>query len=83
MKPSKTKVIIRNAKQLGAAIQRFRSEQDWPQVQLSKRSGVKQSTISQVEGGAEKTRLATVFKILAGLDLELVIRARTKGNSDN
>lgn len=83
MKPSKTKIIIRDPKQLGAAIQRFRSEQSWPQIQLSKRSGVKQSTISLVEGGAEKTRLSTVFKILAGLDLELVIRSRTKGNTDN
>ncbi|TVQ81135.1 MAG: helix-turn-helix domain-containing protein [Bradymonadales bacterium] len=82
MKPTKTKVIIRNAKQLGAAIQRFRSEQKWPQVELSKRSGVKQPTISQVEGGAEKTRLATMFKLLAGLDLELVIRSRTKGNPE-
>ncbi len=79
----KTKVIVRSAKQLGNALQRFRREQDWPQVRLSEQSGVKQATISQVESGAEGSRLETLFKLLAGLDLEIVVQPRTKTHTDS
>ncbi len=77
MKPE-LKLTARNTAQLGNAILRFRKKISWTQKQISETSGVKQPTISWVELGAKGTRLDTVFKLLAALDLELVIRKRYK-----
>jgi HTH-type transcriptional regulator/antitoxin HipB len=46
------------------------------QVAVARASGVRQPTISSVESGAPGTELATVFAILAALDLEFVVQER-------
>lgn len=72
-------VIVRDAHQLGAAIQRFRKDADWIQITLSEASGIKQPAVSAIEAGSNFSRLVTIFNLLAALDLEIVIRPRTKG----
>lgn len=69
---------VRNPSQLGAALLRFRRQTSWTQQQAGVRAGIKQSMVSQVESGTPGTRLGTLFKLLAGLDLELVVRIRKK-----
>jgi len=72
--------LVRSQKQLGAELQRFRREQSVTQVQLAERSGLRQGTISQVEIGLQTVKLSTVMNMLRALDLEIVLRPRTKGS---
>ncbi|MBI2981980.1 MAG: helix-turn-helix domain-containing protein [Deltaproteobacteria bacterium] len=73
---------VRNPSQLGAALLRFRRQVFWTQQQTGERAGIKQSMVSQIESGTSGTRLGTLFKLMAGLDLELVVRTRKKTLSD-
>ncbi len=75
-KPSALEPVVRNPAQLGSGLLRFRKQDAWTQQQAGERSGIKQSIVSQVESGKPGTRLGTLFKLLASLDLELVLRKR-------
>ena len=72
--------LVRLPKQLGAVLRRFRRMRGYTQVDLAKRAGVRQGTISQVEAGLEAVKLTTVMDLLRALDLEIVIQSRTKGS---
>lgn len=48
------------------------------QLEVARAAGVRQPTVSSVESGAPGTELATVFALLAALDLELVVQERVK-----
>ena len=71
-------LVARDSLQLGNAIHRFRKQAELTQSGVGEKSGVKQSIVSQIEQGAKGTRLGTLLKLLAALDLELVIRRRRK-----
>jgi len=73
------RVKVRNSRQLGNAIKRFRMKQKLTQEQISENSSVRQASISQLEKGARGIRLSTLFKILAAMDMEIVLRKR-RGN---
>ena len=73
--------IARTAKQAAAAIRRERRQQAMNQSQLGKKIGVRQATISRLETGEEATSLQTLLDTLTALNLELVIRPRTKASS--
>ncbi|HCU25353.1 MAG TPA: transcriptional regulator [Deltaproteobacteria bacterium] len=74
-------VSARNPSQLGTALLRFRKLSLWTQQQSGDRAGVKQAMVSRVESGVSGTSLGTLFKLLAALDLELVVRKRRKTNA--
>lgn len=73
--------IARTAKQLGAVIRRKRKQLDLSQSELGNRIRLRQATISKLEAGEPATRLQTLLDALAALDLEIVIRPRTKGST--
>jgi HTH-type transcriptional regulator / antitoxin HipB len=75
-----SRLPIRSTKQLGDAIKRFRKAEAYSQDDLAKSSGLRQAGISHLEAGAEGVRLGTFFKILAALDLEIVLRKREKAH---
>lgn len=50
------------------------------QADLASRARVRQGTISQVENGLETVKLSTVMNLLRVLDLEFIVRPRTKGS---
>jgi HTH-type transcriptional regulator/antitoxin HipB len=52
------------------------------QKDIAGKTGLRTATISTVEAGEPGTRLRTVFDILTALGMELVIRPRTKGSTD-
>ena len=52
------------------------------QVQLAAKIGVRQRTLSDIEN-ARSARLDTLLRILAVLDLELVVRERTKSSAND
>lgn len=70
--------IVRTPLQLGAALRRVRKRQRLSQGILGERIGARQATISSLESGDPGTRLQTVLDVLAALELEFVIRPRTK-----
>ncbi|KAB2841923.1 helix-turn-helix domain-containing protein [bacterium] len=71
-------VTVRTPDQLGAALLRFRKMVPLTQQEAGSRSAIKQAMVSRVEAGASGTSLGTLFRLLAGLDLELVVRKRRK-----
>ena len=75
--------IARNEAQLGAILRRERRQAGLTQADLSDRMHLRQGTISRLEAGQPATRLSTLMAALSALDLELVVRRRTKANADD
>ena len=71
--------IARTPLQLANHIRERRRELGLTQENLAAKIGVRQRTVSNIETSAA-ARLDTVLRALAALDLELVIRPRTKGS---
>lgn len=69
----------RTQTQLGALIRRARKAAGLTQGELGERISKRQATVSTLEAG-EGATLHTLFAVLAALDLELVVRPRTKGS---
>ena len=61
---------------LGAALRKERKKKGLSQTDVGKSVGIDQPTISRVEKGNTGTELGTLFRLLAALDLELVIQKR-------
>jgi HTH-type transcriptional regulator/antitoxin HipB len=73
--------IARTGAQLGASLRRRRKQLGMSQQQLGDKTGLRQATISRLEGGDAGTKLGTLLDVLALLNLELVVRPRTKGRT--
>lgn len=70
--------IARTPKQIGNALRRRRRHLSLTQKDLGVKACLRQATISAVESGEPGTQLRTLFDVVAVLDLELVVRPRTK-----
>ena len=77
MNSSQDEISVRDPLNLGSALSRFRKQSDLTQQALGDQAGIKQNAISSVESGSPGTRLRTLFRILAALNLELIIRRRS------
>lgn len=73
--------ITRTPKQLGTVLQRYRKATGLTQEALAARIRLRQATISALENSATNARLGTLFDTLAALNLELVVRPRSKGST--
>lgn len=67
---------------LGAALRSERKKKKLSQTTVGKAVGVDQPTVSKVEKGNPGTELGTLFRLLAALELELVIQPRQKPAKD-
>jgi HTH-type transcriptional regulator / antitoxin HipB len=67
---------ITSAKQLSACLRDIRLAQQRSQSKVASRVGIKQDTVSSFELNPESTKLETLFKILAALDLSIDIKPR-------
>ncbi|MCD9465732.1 helix-turn-helix domain-containing protein [Photobacterium iliopiscarium] len=67
---------ITSAKMLANAVRDQRKAQNITQSDTAKLVGIKQTTVSAFENKPEGTKLDTLFKLLAALDLELHIQPR-------
>ena len=72
---------IKTPQQLGAVLQGCRKARALTQAQTGERIGLPQKEISKLEMNPASASLARVFKVLAALDLEIVVRER--GAADN
>jgi HTH-type transcriptional regulator / antitoxin HipB len=73
--------ITRTPKQLGTLLRRRRRELGMTQDALASRIHLRQATVSAIENSAADSRLATLFDALSALDLELLVRPRSKGSA--
>jgi HTH-type transcriptional regulator/antitoxin HipB len=71
----------RTAKQIGAIIRRARRNAGLTQVDLGKRIGLRQATISRLEKGEEETKLSTLLAVLSALGLEIIIDKRGRAST--
>lgn len=69
--------LARSPKQLGGLIQQFRKARGWSQTDLAERAGLRQEMVSKIEGGQPGSRIASVWDLLAALDLEMTVTPRT------
>lgn len=70
-------MTIRDPKQLGAVLQRERKRHGLTQTQLAEKAGLRQQTISAVEGGKPRSELQVIFDIMAALGLEMSLTMRS------
>jgi len=71
--------IARTPKQIGDAIRRSRRLASTSQSETGNKAGLRQETLSKIENGNPAARIDSICNVLAALDLELVIRPRSKG----
>ncbi len=70
--------LARSPKQIGTTIRRNRKRLGLSQSELGERAGLRQETVSRIETGNPATRLDTNLAILAALDLEFQVAARSR-----
>jgi len=68
--------LVYSPKSLGVAIKRQRKKKQLTQSHAGEAFKIEQSTVSSIEQGSDGTRLSTLFRLLAALDLEMVIRSK-------
>ncbi|QEH47864.1 helix-turn-helix domain-containing protein [Aggregatibacter actinomycetemcomitans] len=71
-------MVITTAKMLSHVIREFRYQGNLSQTDVAKLAGTTQARISVFENEPKRTKLETLFKILAGLELELIVQPRKK-----
>ena len=75
--------FARTPQQLGSLIRRHRRQAALTQSQLGQKMSARQATVSKLEAGEPATQLKILMDALTALDLELVIRPRTKAEPTN
>ena len=74
--------VVRDERQLAAALRRQRKRADLTQSDLAMSAQKRQATISNLENGLGGT-LDTLFSVLRALELELVVRPRIRNRLSN
>ena len=70
--------IIRQSIQLGNAIRTGRKALGLTQKELADKAGLRQATISQIETGSHATKIETILRVIAMLDLDIFIGPRKR-----
>jgi len=75
--------LARTPKQIGSLIRRARRKRGWNQTELGRRAGLRQETVSLIETGNPATRLDTILSILAALELDFRMAARSRSRASD
>ena len=67
---------IKTPHQLGPVLRGYRRQRKLTQTEVGARVALAQKAVSKIELTPERTGLSTLFKLLAALELELVVRPR-------
>jgi HTH-type transcriptional regulator/antitoxin HipB len=70
---------IKTPQQLGAVLKGFRNQRGLTQAQVARAAGLLQSAVSELELDCSTASLNRIFKLLAALDVDLVVRSRDAG----
>jgi HTH-type transcriptional regulator/antitoxin HipB len=74
--------VVYSPKSLGIAIKQRRKAKKLSQHNAGLSFKLDQTTISSIEQGAPGTRLETIFRMLAALDLEMIIKPKKTNSTD-
>lgn len=74
------KINVTSPKMLAQAVRDARKQRKLTQRETAESMSMKQSTVSEFENHPEGTRLDTLFKLLAALDLKLQVVSRKGEN---
>lgn len=75
--------IARTPKQLGATLRRYRRQKGLTQAGLGNLMRARQATVSKLESGERGTQIGVLIDALMALNLELVVRPRTKAMTED
>jgi HTH-type transcriptional regulator/antitoxin HipB len=67
--------VVRTPERLAQVLKHYRLLHNLTQQQVAAKAGLKQATVSVTEASAAHTRLATIYKLVAALELELVVQS--------
>ncbi len=67
---------VKTPRQLGSVLQGYRKEKRLTQSAVAAKIGVRQNAVSLMESDPGPSSLSRILKLLASLDLELVVRPR-------
>lgn len=71
---------IRTVPQLASILQGHRKQAGLTQIQAASKVGLLAKTISNLETDPGSSSIASLFKLLSALDLELVLRPKDKSS---
>lgn len=74
---------IRTSDQLAPVLRGFRSRRNLTQSQLAERLGLSQRLVSALERRPHRASFERVLRLLAALDVEVVLRDRLESSSPN
>ena len=67
---------------LGKALRKHRKDLKLTQTELGNKYNLTQKTISQIESGLPGVQLATLFKVLSALKMEIHLKDRTQSENE-
>jgi HTH-type transcriptional regulator/antitoxin HipB len=67
---------VKTPQQLGAVLEGYRKNRGLTQKDVGSKVGLAQSVVSLLEKSPQRAGLPRIFKLLAVLDLEIVVRPR-------
>lgn len=67
------------SRQLGEVLREERKSQGLTQKDLSDRTNLRTATISKIESGDAGVKLETIMRVMAALNLEIVVAHRKSG----
>lgn len=76
-------MLIHSPERLAQFIQGQRKRLKLSQLQAGAKVGLKQGTLSKLETNPERTQLATLFRILSALGLEMQIVPKVKAKEQH
>lgn len=76
------KQIVHSSGSLGQFFQRVRKAKKLTQASAGDAFRIDQTTVSSIEQGAAGTRIDTIFRMLAALDLEMIIQDKANSSKE-
>lgn len=70
--------LIKTPDQLGAVLKGYRRDRKLTQSTVGGQVGLPQNAISEIESDPGRTSVSRVFKLLAALELDMVVRPRQR-----
>lgn len=68
---------------LGHILRSVRKDKGLSQTGAGKSVGIDQPTLSKIERGESNVRIDTLFRLLAALDMEMIVRPRDRVSNQN
>lgn len=72
-----------SAVSLGHILRSVRKKKGLSQTEAGKSVGIDQPTLSKIERGESNARIDTLFRLLAALDMEMIVKPRDKVSDTN